>query len=85
VDETKEGKGVTMQHTMRVLGRRGDTPVSWDPADAAATATAKAAFVAMRRAGMLAFKGEPGEEVEQLDSFDAEAKEIIFARPIAGG
>ena len=70
---------------MRVLGRRGDTPVHWDPTDPGSVATAEVAFLAMRRAGMLAFKVTPGKETEQLETFDPAAEEVLFTRPIAGG
>lgn len=70
--------------TMHVLGKKGDSTMKWDPADATATATARQTFNALRAQGMLAFVPSPSGG-EQIEVFRPDAEEIMWVRPIAGG
>lgn len=72
-------------NTMHVLGRRGDSTVTWDPDNAASVDTARQAFDTLRNQGMLAFVPGAGESAKQIKEFDPAAKEIEFVRRIAGG
>ena len=72
-------------NSLRILGKRGDTPITWDPAYAGQVATARRTFYALRGQGLLAFNAPPGQEAKEINEFDPNAKEILFTRPIAGG
>ena len=51
--------------TMHILGKKGDSTVTWDLADAKATDTVRQTFYALRKQGMLAFVPGPsgGEQI----------------------
>jgi len=70
--------------TMHILGKKGDSTVTWDLADAKATDTARQTFYALRKQGMLAFVPGPSGG-EQIEAFRPDAEEIMWVRPIAGG
>jgi len=72
-------------NTLRVLGKRGDDPITWDPANAEQVATAQREFYALRRKGFLAFDAPPGGEATEITDFDPDATEILFTRPVSGG
>ena len=72
--------------TLRILGRRGDKPLHWDPKDPLSVDQARRAFDAQRADGALAFSvAHPGDEGVSIDTFDPETDEIIVSHPLIGG
>ena len=82
-----------MMARLRVLSRRGDTVVEWDPSkveegDPEALEAIKEAeriFEEHRAAGATGFKVEPGKPATKLDRFDETAEQILLVPRIAGG
>lgn len=73
---------------MRILDQTGDSVVEWDLDDCWAIQQAEAIFEEKLREKQLAFArlaGAPAEETERVFSFDPNAEEIIWVRPIQGG
>lgn len=66
--------------TLAVLSRNGDDPITWDPADAAGTAAAKAKFDELKAKGYSAFY-----EKKRMDEFDPTAGKVIMVPPMSGG
>ena len=71
---------------LRVMGRKGDTKLSWDTENPAEVEVARKAFEEFYQKGFAAFlvktKGGKGMQIEK---FDPEADRILFIPPIAGG
>lgn len=66
----------------------GDTRIMWDPRDTDEVKTAKAAFDAAHKRGMVAYTVDPtsGESTgEVIREFDPKARKIIMTRQLAGG
>jgi hypothetical protein len=73
---------------MRILDGSGDTVVEWIAGDAVSTAEAAELFLALQSERKLAFArpvGASATESTQIKTFDPDAEEIIWVRPIAGG
>ncbi len=71
---------------MRVMDRKGDVRVMWDPARPDEVAAAKKSFDEAKRKGMLAYKVKTkGGKGEVIRDFDATAGKIILAPPMQGG
>lgn len=73
--------------TMSIMGRRGDTKVTWNPDNDTEVKAAKAQFATLVkdskfRAFRVDREGEPGEE---MDKFDKTAGKVIMVPPMAGG
>jgi hypothetical protein len=74
--------------TMRILDSTGDTLVDWDVGDEAAVSQAEELFAQLTLERKIPFArsaGAPVEEAEQVKTFDPNAEEIIWVRPIVGG
>ena len=71
---------------LRIMGRKGDTKVSWDPGNQVEVGEAEKSFVAYRAKGFAAFRTtKGGNKGKQITVFDPNAEEILFVPPIAGG
>jgi hypothetical protein len=71
---------------LRLMNKRGDTRVMWDPYRQDEVAAARKQFDELKKKGYLAYavkkKGEAGEQIRE---FDPHAGKIIMAPPMAGG
>jgi len=78
---------------LRVMSRRGDDRIVWDPQKVqandpeavAAIREAERIFNEERLRGATAFKVEPGKPVERLDKFDRTAEQIVVVPRVVGG
>jgi hypothetical protein len=78
---------------LRVMSRRGDEQVTWDPqkVDAndpvaiAAIREAERIFNEERKKGATAFKVQPGEPTGRIEHFDGTAEQIIIIPRVVGG
>jgi hypothetical protein len=73
---------------MRILDKTGDTTVEWTTDDDSAVKQAEALFRNKLLERQLAFARSVGgtvEDAERIFSFDPNAEEIIWVRPIQGG
>jgi hypothetical protein len=78
---------------LRVMSRRGDDRVVWDPGKVnandpeavAAVREAERIFEQERKKGATAFKVEPGKPVTHLDKFDPTAEQIVMVPRVVGG
>ncbi|MGD0219172.1 MAG: hypothetical protein ABSC73_01735 [Acidimicrobiales bacterium] len=73
---------------MRILDQNGDTAVSWDVCDPPSLRRAEALFADLSSRHNLAFArafGAPASKTDLLKTFDPNAEEIIWVRPIQGG
>ena len=72
--------------TLRILGQKGDSRVSWDPANTREVEEARRTFDGYRAKGFAAFRTtRQGTKGEQITVFDVRAEEVLFVPPIAGG
>jgi hypothetical protein len=73
--------------TLHITDETGDTRIMWDPDIADEVDTAKAAFKAAKKKGMLAYRvnKEGGRTGEVIREFDELAGKIIMVRQTAGG
>lgn len=75
-----------MEHSLRIMGRSGDTKVTWDPRNQEEVRTARETFDALRAKGYLAFTvRRTDSRGEQVKEFDPALSEILLAPPMAGG
>ncbi len=70
---------------MSVMGKRGDSVITWDPKNEESTKTAKQAFETITRQGMQPYLADGTGRGEAIREFDPEAREIIFTPPMSGG
>jgi hypothetical protein len=73
---------------MHILDQNGDSAVSWDVCDAPSLSRAEALFADLTSRRHLAFArahGAPASETVLVKTFDPDAEEIIWVRPIQGG
>jgi len=78
---------------LRIMSRRGDDRIVWDPKkvqanDSEAVAAVREAeriFNETRARGATAFRVEPGKTVERIDTFDRTAEEIVIIPRVVGG
>ena len=72
--------------TLSVLGRAGDTKITWNAQNTAEVENARRTFNDLRQKGYLAFsiKGDGGKGV-QIQTFEPHAERLILAPPMAGG
>ncbi len=78
---------------LRVMSRRGDDRIVWDPKKVeahdpeavAAIQEAERIFNEARAKGATAFKVESGKTVERLDRFDRTAEQIVIVPRVVGG
>ncbi|GCE47483.1 hypothetical protein EI42_01020 [Thermosporothrix hazakensis] len=77
---------------LRIMSRRGDDRITWDPkkADAndpeaqAAVREAERIFQEARMRGATAFRVSPGP-TERIDKFDRTAEQIVIVPRVVGG
>ena len=75
-----------MLKTIKVMDKTGDTPISFDTADAEATAKARAEFDGlMKRAGVVVTNPGAGQKGETVRKFEDLAEENVFVPAIVGG
>lgn len=71
---------------MRIMGREGDTRMTWDPAQPTEVEHARRTFDDMRAKGYNAYAvQEGGAQGEVVTTFDPAAAKIILAIPMQGG
>lgn len=78
---------------LRIMSRRGDDRIAWDPQKVdsndpeavAAVREAERIFNEERKRGTTAFKVEPGKTVERIDKFDHTAEQIVLVPRVVGG
>lgn len=71
---------------LRVMGREGDTRMTWDRGNADEVESVRAMFNDLRRRGHLAYSVEEGGgRGEVVREFDPNAQKVILAPPMAGG
>jgi hypothetical protein len=78
---------------LRVLSRRGDEQFLWtcppeetnDPEALAAVQEAERIFEQERKNGATAFKVEPGQPAQRLETFDRTAQQIVLVPHVVGG
>jgi hypothetical protein len=75
------------KHVLSIADPTGDTRIMWDPRIKDETDTAKAAFDAAKKKGMLAYTVDPtsADKGEVITKFDPEAGKIIMSRALQGG
>ena len=75
--------------TIRILDSSGDTAVAWDVTDNETVRAAEELFERLRvtdkKVPFARSLGAPADTAVQIDTFDPQAEEILFVRPIAGG
>lgn len=73
--------------TLHITDEKGDTRLMWDPAVPDEVDTARAAFKAAKKKGMLAYavNEEGGRTGEVIREFDETAGKIIMIRQTQGG
>lgn len=75
-----------MTGEMAVMGRQGDTRITWTRGNRDEVEAARRMFDELRGKGFLAFKvTRDGDKGEQILKFDQEAERIILAPPMRGG
>jgi hypothetical protein len=76
-----------MQSEMAVMGREGDTKITWDAANRDEVEMARDQFNAYTKRGFTAFRtqGPDGGQGEQMKTFDPKAERIIFVPRLVGG
>lgn len=78
---------------LRIMSRRGDDRVVWDPGKVnvndpeavAAVREAERIFEQERKKGATAFKVEPGKPIRHIDKFDQTAEQIVMVPRVVGG
>lgn len=71
---------------MAIMGREGDTKISWSPDSAVEVDEARRSFENMKRKGYMAFRtNRDGTKGEQIREFDPHAAAIILAPQMQGG
>lgn len=78
---------------LRVMSRRGDDRITWDPKKAetndpeavAAIREAERIFNEERLRGATAFRVEPGKPAERIEKFDHTAEQIVVVPRVVGG
>lgn len=78
---------------LRVMSRCGDERVTWDQEKAsahdseavAAVQEAERVFAQERAKGATAFRVNPGQPAERIDTFDREAEQIVLVPRVVGG
>lgn len=80
---------------LRIQSPKGDSTLTWDPADIASTEVAKDTFEKHRAQGFLGYRTlavnsalvreRPQVKGESITTFDPQAKEIVMTVPMVGG
>lgn len=75
------------KHLLSITDATGDTRIMWNPNDTDEVDTAKAAFDAAKKKGMLAYavNNDGGRTGEVIREFDKDRGKIIMVRQTQGG
>ena len=75
------------EHSLRVMDpKAGDIKTTWDPENDDEVDAAEEQFDKMKAKGFTAYRvDKKGEPAELMREFDADARAIIMAPPVAGG
>ena len=76
------------RHMLSIADPDGDTRIMWDPNNEDEVATARAAFDAAKKKGMLAYTvrvDDPTKPGEVIRKFDPAQGKIIMTKPLQGG
>lgn len=70
---------------LRILGKGGDTRISWNNESDIEVAAAKETFEKRIKENWSAFREKKGIKGDKIKIFDPEAERIILVPPISGG
>jgi hypothetical protein len=70
---------------LRILGKGGDTRISWNSESDIEVAAAKETFEKRINENWSAFREKTGIKGDKIKIFDPEAERIILVPPISGG
>jgi guanylate kinase len=70
---------------LRILGRKGDTKISWNRRSELEATAAKETFEKRIKEGWSAFREKAGIKGDKIKIFDPDAERIILVPPISGG
>jgi hypothetical protein len=70
---------------LRILGKSGDTKISWNSKSEIEVAAAKEIFEKRIKDGWSAFREKAGMKGDKIKIFDQEADRITLVPPISGG
>jgi hypothetical protein len=70
---------------LRILGKGGDTRISWNSENDIEVAAAKETFEKRIKENWSAFREKKGIKGDKIKIFDPEAERIILVPPISGG
>lgn len=70
---------------LRILGKGGDTKISWNSRSEIEVAAAKETFEKRIKEGWSAFRDKNGFKGDKINSFDIHAERIVLVPPISGG
>lgn len=70
---------------LRILGRGGDTKISWDSRNEIEVSAARETFQKRIKEGWSAFREAKGIQGEKIKFFDPNSDRIILVPPISGG
>lgn len=74
------------QSVMAVMGKNGDTKITWNRSNAVEVEAARVAFNSARKGGHMAYSvAVDGKKGTVLAMFDPTAERIILAPPMQGG
>lgn len=74
------------KHWLAIMGKEGDTKMTWSPDSETEVDEARRSFDNLKRKGYQAYSvNEDGSKGRQLDTFDSKAARIIMAPQIRGG
>jgi hypothetical protein len=74
-------------HEMAVMGKEGDTKITWSADNEHEVENARRSFDYFRSQGFAAFRveGDDGAQGELIREFDSEIGVIVFIPPMQGG
>lgn len=70
---------------LRILGRSGDTKISWNSRSEIEVAAAKETFEKRIKDGWSAFSEKAGIKGSKIRIFDQDTERIVLVPPISGG
>jgi molybdopterin converting factor small subunit len=70
---------------LRILGKGGDTKISWNSRNELEVAAAKETFEKRIKDGWSAFREKIGTKGDKIQIFDPDADRVILVPPISGG
>jgi hypothetical protein len=70
---------------LRILGKGGDTKISWDAHNEMEVNAARETFDKRIKDGWSAFRDKNGSKGEKIKIFDNRAERIVLVPPISGG